>query len=54
MEPQPVATTGTRRRVLPKTASSLPLVGLIGLMSLAGGLTLHVFGRRRLGRDEVT
>lgn len=47
MEQQPVGTTGTMRRVLPKTASSLPLVGLIGLMSLAGGLTLHVFGRRR-------
>jgi hypothetical protein len=44
---QPVGTTGTVRRTLPKTASSLPLVGLIGLASLAGGLTLHVFGRRR-------
>jgi LPXTG-motif cell wall-anchored protein len=47
---QPVGTTGTVRSALPKTASSLPLVGLIGLMSLAGGLTLHVFGRRRVGR----
>jgi len=47
---QPVGTTGTFREALPKTASSLPLVGLIGLVSLAGGLTLHLFGRRRLGR----
>jgi hypothetical protein len=53
MEEQPVGTTGTRRSALPKTASSLPLVGLIGLMSLAGGLTLHVFGRRRLDVDDV-
>jgi hypothetical protein len=53
MEQQPVGTTGTRRRALPKTASSLPLVGLIGLMSLAGGLTLHVFGRRRVDVDDV-
>jgi hypothetical protein len=52
-EEQPVGTTGTRRSALPKTASSLPLVGLIGLMSLAGGLTLHVFGRRRLDVDDV-
>jgi len=47
---QPVGTTGTMRKHLPKTASSLPLVGLIGLMSLAAGLTLHLFGRRSLGR----
>jgi LPXTG-motif cell wall-anchored protein len=38
------------RTELPKTATSLPLVGLIGLLSLAGGLTLHLFSRRRLGR----
>jgi hypothetical protein len=56
MAPQmerPVGTTGTHRRKLPKTASSLPLVGLIGLMSLAGGLTLRAFGRRRLDVDDV-
>jgi hypothetical protein len=47
---RPVGTTGTFREALPKTASTLPLVGLIGLASLAGGLTLHLFGRRRLGR----
>ena len=47
--PPPVATTGEVRKRLPKTASSLPLVGLIGLLSLAGGLTLRLFGRT-LGR----
>jgi len=50
VEQQPVGTTGTVRRVLPKTATTLPLVGLIGLVSLAGGLTLHLFGRRRAER----
>ena len=47
---QPVGTTGTMRKHLPKTASSLPLVGFIGLMSLLAGLTLHVFGQRSLSR----
>jgi LPXTG-motif cell wall-anchored protein len=50
VQQQPVGTTGTVRTELPKTATSLPLVGLIGLLSLAGGLTLHLFSRRRLGR----
>jgi len=35
----PVATTGTE---LPKTASSLPAVGLLGLLSLAGALALRM------------
>jgi len=43
--PPPVATTGEVRKALPKTATSLPLVGLIGLVSLACGLTLRLFGR---------
>jgi hypothetical protein len=47
---QPVGTTGTMRKHLPKTATSLPLVGLIGLLSLGAGLTLHVFGRRSYER----
>ena len=47
---QPIGTTGTMRKHLPKTASSLPLVGFIGLMSLLAGLTLHVFGQRSLSR----
>jgi hypothetical protein len=54
VEQQAVGTTGTMRKVmrkaLPKTASTLPLFGLIGLVSLAGGLTLHLFGRRRVER----
>jgi len=48
--PEPVGTTGTMRKALPKTATSLPLVGLIGFLSLAGALALHLFGRRSLGR----
>jgi len=32
---------------LPKTASDLPLVGLIGLMSLAGAITLRRLSRRQ-------
>jgi hypothetical protein len=49
---QPVGTTGVmmKRKHLPKTASTLPLVGFIGLMSLLSGLTLHVFGQRSLKR----
>jgi hypothetical protein len=31
---------------LPKTASPLPVIGLIGLMSLALGVGLHLFNRR--------
>jgi hypothetical protein len=49
---QPVGTTGVmkKRHHLPKTASTLPLVGLIGFMALMSGLTLHVFGQRSLRR----
>ena len=50
MPEEPVGTTGTMRKALPKTATSLPLVGLIGFLSLAGGLALHLFGRRSLER----
>ena len=39
-EPQPRASTEPRE-TLPRTASSLPLVGLIGLLSLASGLALR-------------
>jgi len=46
-EPAPVATTG-ERKALPKTATSLPLFGLIGFISLAGGFALHLFARRRV------
>jgi hypothetical protein len=45
---QPVATSGTvPTPALPKTASSLPLMGLLSLLSLSGALSLHLVGRRR-------
>lgn len=40
VEPPPVAAD------LPKTASPLPLIGLIGLLSLGAGFTLWVFSKR--------
>ena len=49
--PAPVATTGEVRKALPKSGTQLPLVGLIGFMSLAAGLTLRLFGGVRLGRS---
>jgi len=49
--PAPVATTGTVRTELPKSGTQLPLVGLIGLVSLAAGLTLRLFGGPSLGRS---
>ena len=39
-EETPVATTGTA--VLPKTAGSLPVVGLLGLLSLAGAVAFRM------------
>jgi len=48
---KPVATTGTAPAPLPKTASPLPLIGSLGLLSLAGGLGVHLFARRRVGHD---
>lgn len=51
-EPAPVATTGEykpkRRHHLPKTATSVPLFGLIGLLSITGGFGLMLFNRRRV------
>jgi hypothetical protein len=44
---KPVATSGTVPTELPKTASSLPLFGLISLLSLSGALSLRLVGRRR-------
>lgn len=45
---QPVATSGTvPTPALPKTASSLPLFGLLSLLSLSGALSLHLVGGRR-------
>lgn len=37
--PQSEPTTGERRPALPKTASELPLAGLIGLLALGGALS---------------
>jgi LPXTG-motif cell wall-anchored protein len=48
-EPAPVATAGEykpKRRHLPKTATSVPLFGLIGLLSITGGFGLMLFNRR--------
>src|SRR5215471_14305441 len=46
--PAPVPTTGVteERKKLPKTASSLPLIGLIGLMSLGAALALRLASGR--------
>lgn len=44
---RPVATSGTMPTELPKTASPLPLFGMLSLLSLTGALSLHLIGRRR-------
>jgi len=43
-EPAPVETAAAA--TLPSTASSLPLVGLIGILSLGAGLTLSIITKR--------
>lgn len=51
--PKPMATTGETpyERKLPKTASELPLIALLGLFALAGGLVLGLIDRQKvLGR----
>jgi LPXTG-motif cell wall-anchored protein len=46
--PEPIATTGVDTpKKLPKTASELPLVALLGLFTLSGGLVLGLVDRRR-------
>lgn len=46
--PTPDATVGTSGRTeLPRTASNLPLVGLMGLLSLAGAVSVRVLARSR-------
>jgi LPXTG-motif cell wall-anchored protein len=47
--PEPVATAGVKKH-LPKTATSLPLFGLIGFLSLAAGLVLRLVTRRSLAQ----
>src|SRR5262245_8930662 len=52
--PKPIATAGETpmEPKLPKTASELPLVGLLGLFAISGGLALSALNRSRvLGRD---
>jgi hypothetical protein len=44
--PMDTTTSGGTSRPMPATASPLPLVGLIGLGSLAGGLAARVLRRR--------
>jgi len=47
--PQPIGTSGIETpKELPKTASELPLVALLGLFALSGGLVLGVVDRRRV------
>jgi len=41
------APEATRSRELPKTGSSLPLIGLLGLLNLSAGLGLRALGRAR-------
>jgi LPXTG-motif cell wall-anchored protein len=51
--PKPMATSGETpyERKLPKTASELPLIALLGLFALAGGLVLGLVDRQKvLGR----
>lgn len=45
--PEPVATTGERQK-LPETGTSLPLLELIGVLSLAAAFSLFVIGRRTI------
>jgi hypothetical protein len=45
-EEAPVATTGVAE-TLPRTASPLPLIALIGLLAFTAGLLLHLIDRRR-------
>ena len=46
--PEPVATAGTETpKKLPHTASPLPLIAMLGLFALSGGLVLGLVDRRR-------
>jgi len=45
--PAPAAPVTSEARVLPKTASNRPVVGVVGLLLLASGLILRSFRRRQ-------
>lgn len=45
-EPQPVGTMARQQQELPRTASPLPLAGLISLLSLAGAAGIRALRRR--------
>jgi len=47
LEETPVATSGTLPTPLPKTASPLPLIGLLSLLSFFGAAAFHLVGVRR-------
>lgn len=48
--PQPVATSGVIRTELPKTATLLPLFGIVGFVSLFGALAIHLLVRQSADR----
>ncbi len=48
-EEQPIGTTGVVETTLPKTASSFPAIGLLGLLSLAGGFGVRFYRSRERG-----
>jgi len=49
-EPKPVATSGVSRTELPKTATLVPLIGIIGFVSLFGALAIHLLIRQSVDR----
>jgi hypothetical protein len=48
-EERPIGTTGVAETTLPKTSSLLPTIGLLGLLSLAGGLGLRSYRSHERG-----
>jgi len=44
---QNASNRSSSRRRLPRTNTILPLIGLMGLMSLAGGVSVRAFAARR-------
>jgi hypothetical protein len=54
VEPPPVETAAVEpKETLPKTASLLPLVGLVGLMSLFAGFALWIFPNRPVLQNQA-